>query len=95
MTHLANIMPFATDCPKNPQNMPARLYSKNLTPRQATLLKGPYSRTPGKEASKTALGTLARRRFSPADSNDENYVCALITVTLRMHASNKLYTAVT
>ena len=58
MTHLASIMPVATPWPRKPQNMPARLYSRNLTPRQAALLSRPYSRTPGKEASKTALGTF-------------------------------------
>ncbi len=58
MTHLASIMPVATPWPRKPQNMPARLYSSNLTPRQAALLSRPYSRTPGKEASKTALGTF-------------------------------------
>ena len=27
------IMPLAMPCPMNPQTMPARLYSRNLTPR--------------------------------------------------------------
>ena len=38
--HLAVISPLATPWPTRPQAMPARLYSRNLTPTHATLEQG-------------------------------------------------------
>lgn len=66
---MASIMPLAMPCPRNPQNIPAKLYSRNFTPRQAALFRKVYERTPGTEPWKTALGTFSRSKASPAEQN--------------------------
>ncbi|PNH02130.1 hypothetical protein TSOC_011917 [Tetrabaena socialis] len=57
---------LAAPCPSRPQHMPARLYSRNLTPRQAARWTTLYFLRPGTEASNTAEGMVASHFLSGA-----------------------------
>ncbi len=52
--------------PTKPATSPAKLYSRNLTPRQAVRSTSVYWRTPGTLGSKTAEGTLFNALCHPA-----------------------------
>ena len=65
-SHLIRIMPLAMPCPTKPQTMPARLYSRNLTPRHDARAGRLYLGLPGRFGENTALGTAPRARCRPA-----------------------------
>ena len=67
--YLASMREFATPWPTNPATRPARLYSRNLTPRQAVRSTMVYCRTPSTLGSNTAEGTRFNARCQPAQQH--------------------------